>query len=402
MRYLQIVSLLILLFPLSLFAQICDFSHQTNAHIERYTEGAVAQFFQNPIRQRAVARIPVVVHVVWNDLAQNISDAQIQSQIEALNRDFRKRNTVNSAFARFAVDCEIEFCLATRDTNGVATKGIERRQTNIAEIGSTFQDTFRRIYYNSRGGLNAWNPQKYFNIWVCAFTPSAGTLGFATSLAKVAARPQEDGIIVDYRVFGTIGNLLTDRQNGRIAVHEVGHYFNLLHIWGSDDTCNDDDAVEDTPLQASPHIDCPVDLIKSCTTAFDFYRNYMDLTNDDCTSFFTAGQKARMWATLTGFRSGLLNSNACEPVGVTHIYMPTFEAYPNPAESVLTVALKNWNSSAPKKIRLMNCFGRIVSEKTLYTEGGVDLPLDGLASGFYCLSLSVDNEVFIKKIVIQK
>lgn len=402
MRYLRIVYFLILIFPLSLVAQICDFSYQRDENIERYTEGYVQAFFQNSIRERAVARIPVVVHVVWQNEAQNISDAQIQSQIDALNRDFRRRNTVNPVFLRFAVDCEIEFCLARRDTNGNPTSGIVRRQTDMPFVGSAYFDTSsrRRVFYTAKEGSNAWNPQKYFNIWVCAFDPAF--LGVASSPSKALIRPEEDGIVIDYRVFGTTGNLLTDRRNGRIAVHETGHYFNLLHIWGSDNTCADDDEVEDTPRQEGPHEGCPTDLLKSCSNSLDYFRNYMDYTNDDCMSFFTVGQKARMWAALTGFRSSLLTSNACDPVGVTYIDNSIFEVYPNPAQSVLTVHIKNANNRTAKKIRLFDCLGRPVSEKTFYTEGGVDLPLDGLANGFYFLSLNIDNQFFMKKILIQK
>jgi hypothetical protein len=403
MRHYTVALFLIFIIPFSLPAQICGFTRLQNAAIERHTEGYVQKFLQNNIQQRAVARIPVVVHVVWKNDAENISDAQIQSQIDALNRDFRKRNTVNPVFLRFAVDCEIEFCLAKRDTNGNKTTGIERKQSNFTniDIGSTYFDSVsRRIFYTSKGGANAWNPQQYLNIWVCAF--SNGFLGVASSPATALVQPKEDGIVVDYRVFGTIGNLRDGRQNGRIAVHEVGHYLDLLHIWGSDTTCIDDDLVEDTPRQEGPHAGCPVDLLKSCNNSLDYFRNYMDYTNDDCISFFTVGQKARMWASLAGFRATLLNSNMCEPVGITAVNALSFEAYPNPAKSVLTIAFKNNMTSSPKKIQLRDCLGRLVLEKVIYTEGGVDLPVLGLTNGLYFLSLNIDNQLFIKKIVIQK
>lgn len=402
MSYLRIVYFLIFVFPLSLFAQICDFTYLRNENIERYTEGYVRQYSQTFLQGRAVARIPVVVHVVWQNEFQNISDLQVQSQIDALNRDFRKRNTVNPVFSRFAADCEIEFCLAKRDTNGNATTGIIHRQTTIENVGSTYFDTSsrRRIFYTSKGGSDAWNPQKYLNIWVGAF--DAGFLGVASAPSKALLRPEEDGVAIDYRVFGTIGSLRDGRQNGRIAVHELGHYFNLLHIWGRDTTCNDDDEVDDTPRQERPHDGCPVDLLKSCSNTLDYFRNYMDYTNDDCMSFFTTGQKTRMWAALTGFRSTLLTSNVCDPVSVTTVNKPIFDVYPNPAHDILTIDIKNWGALSAKKIRLLDCFGRVVSEKTIYTEGGIDLPLDGLIDGLYIVSLNIDNQFFTKKIIIQK
>lgn len=400
MRRLHISYFLILIFPLSIFAQICDFKPLHNEEIEHYTEGYVRQAFQNNIQSRAVVRIPVVVHVVWESTFENISDAQVQSQIDALNRDFRKQNTVNPIFSRFAVDCEIEFCLAKRDTNNNTTTGIVRRQTNFTDIGSTYFDTVsRRVFYSAQGGSDAWNPQKYLNIWVCAF--SNGFLGVASSPSKALIRPKEDGIIVDYRAFGTVGSLKSGRQNGRIAVHEIGHYFNLLHIWGSDTTCIDDDEVEDTPRQAGPYEGCPTILQGSCGGSLDYFRNYMDYTNDDCMSFFTAGQKARMWATLNGFRAGLMNNNVCDPVAVTYIQKPTFEAYPNPAHDVLSVSIKNWHNSSSKNLKLFDALGRVVTEKTVYTEGVVDLPINNLTNGFYFITLNIDNQQFTKKIIIQ-
>ena len=400
MRYACFILLLIFFLPISLFAQICDFSHQNNEAIERYTEGYVRQFLNNDIQPRAVARIPVVVHIVWENAFENISDAQIQSQIDALNRDFRKRNTVNPVFLRFAVDCEIEFCLAKRDTNNNATTGIVRRQTTFINIGSTYFDTVsRRVFYTAQGGSNAWNPEKYLNIWVCAF--SNGFLGVASSPARALIRPKEDGIVVDYRAFGTVGSLRDGRQNGRIAVHEIGHYFNLLHIWGSDTTCVDDDNVEDTPRQAGPREGCPTDLLGSCGSTLDYFRNYMDYTNDDCMSFFTNGQKARMWASLSGFRSSLLTSNVCEPVSIIEIKKPLFEVYPNPTHSSLNISINNWNISSYKQFKLMDCFGRVLLEKTIQNGVKAEIPTDGIANGLYFISLNIDNQQFTKKIIVQ-
>ena len=56
---------------------------------------------------------------MWNVSAENISDAQIQSQIDVLNEDFRKINAdasnVPAEFKDIAADAQIEFCLAMRD-----------------------------------------------------------------------------------------------------------------------------------------------------------------------------------------------------------------------------------------------------------------------------------------------
>ena len=83
---------------------------------------------------KSIITIPVVVHVVWNTNTENISDAQIFSQIDVLNADYRRTNTaaINtpSVWQSIAADCEINFCLATIDPNGSATTGITRTQTS--------------------------------------------------------------------------------------------------------------------------------------------------------------------------------------------------------------------------------------------------------------------------------
>ena len=86
------------------------------------------------LKSMAVKTIPVVVHVVYYNSTQNISDAQIQSQIAVLNQDFRRLNAdasnTPSAFSSVAADVQIEFCLAFRDPNGNTTTGITRTQTS--------------------------------------------------------------------------------------------------------------------------------------------------------------------------------------------------------------------------------------------------------------------------------
>ena len=83
--------------------------------------------------EKTIITIPVVVHVVWNTTTENISDAQIFSQITVLNEDFRRDNitAINtpSVWQGIAADCEIEFCLADTDPNGNPTTGITRTQT---------------------------------------------------------------------------------------------------------------------------------------------------------------------------------------------------------------------------------------------------------------------------------
>ena len=141
--------------------------------IEEFTTRYVAE--NKHLENRSVITIPVVVHVVYKTSAENISDAMIQSQINVLNADFRKLNSdrvnVPNAFKPRAADFELNFCLAKRKPNNTATNGIERRQTTR----DFFEDD--DVKFNATGGLDAWNSNKYLNIWVCNL--GGGLLGFA-------------------------------------------------------------------------------------------------------------------------------------------------------------------------------------------------------------------------------
>jgi len=141
---------------------------------------------------QTVVKIPVVVHVVWRTAAQNISDEQIKSQIDILNKDFRKLNSdVNKTpafFKNLVADVGIEFCLAARDPAGMATNGITRTKTTVVDIGDK-----DRWFTTLRGGKDAWNTKKYINIWVCE--AGEDLYGFAF-LPGTADPPEADGLVI--------------------------------------------------------------------------------------------------------------------------------------------------------------------------------------------------------------
>ncbi len=261
---------------------------------------------------RAVKTIPVVFHVVYNTAAQNVSDAQIQSQLAVLNADFRKLNAdwtnTPAVFQGLVADCEIQFCLAQQDPNGNATTGINRVSTN-----KTSFSTNDAVKYTAQGGANIWDRNKYLNIWVCNL--SGGVLGYAQFPGGAAAT---DGVVITYTGFGTMGTAQAPFNKGRTATHEVGHWLNLYHIWGDDGTgCNGSDQVGDTPNQADENYGCPAFPQVSCNNGpnGDMFMNYMDYTDDACMYMFSAGQKTRMSALFAagGARVSLLTSPGCNP-----------------------------------------------------------------------------------------
>jgi ABC-type taurine transport system substrate-binding protein len=267
-------------------------------------ENLAMRFAENPeaALRPGITRIPVVVHVVWNTPQQNISDAQINSQIDVLNRDFRRTNPdVNSTPAPFlplTTDARIEFFLANVDPAGAPSTGINRRQTTVTSFSSN-----DAVKAQSTGGADAWPADRYLNIWVCQL--GGGLLGYAQFPGGPAIT---DGVVILHSAFGTTGTASPPFHLGRTATHEIGHWLNLNHIWGDDGTgCSGTDNVADTPNQAGANTGTPAFPHVTCSNGpnGDMFMNYMDYVNDSAMFMFTAGQVARMQACLDGPRSSI-------------------------------------------------------------------------------------------------
>ena len=220
-----------------------------------------------------IINIPVYVHIVYSNANQNISAAQVGSQITVLNADFRKANNdlnlpSGSTFENDATDSEIEFTLA-----------------------GTFRYSDSRTSWGTsnavKGAYPPVTPSTHLNIWVAEI--GGGILGYAQFPGGNAST---DGVVISPQYFGNTGFVAAPFDKGRTATHEVGHYLNLRHIWG-DGRCRQDDFVTDTPSSNAPNYGCPSFPIENCKTT-DMTMNYMDYTNDECMYMFTDGQHNRM------------------------------------------------------------------------------------------------------------
>ncbi|MFQ5445774.1 MAG: zinc metalloprotease, partial [Saprospiraceae bacterium] len=278
--------------------------------------------------------IPVVVHVVYKTSAQNISDNQIKSQIEVLNKDFHKLNSdagkVPQVFKSLAADAKIQFQLAVRDPNCKKTTGITRTKTTknvfVYDGNNRTKKKGTPVKFKSEGGVDAWPSSKYLNIWVANIKKKTGfgdLFGYSTFPGDPA---NVDGVVISYKYFGNTGTVSAPFDKGRTATHEIGHWMNLFHTF--QDGCKGmtasncstaGDLVCDTPPVKSPNYKCP-GTVNSCTESpdkNDLTINYMDYTDDKCMYMFTNGQTDRIHATLYGPRKDILASDALIPPSAT-------------------------------------------------------------------------------------
>jgi hypothetical protein len=261
--------------------------------IESFTQQVIAHPDNYRLLANGIVEIPVVVNVLYRTNAQNISQAQIQSQIDVLNEDFSAANgdynltsTYNSVKSG---DVRVRFVLDQ----------VVRKSTNRTSWGTN--DAMKR----SAQGIAPTNPTTKLNLWVCNL--GGGILGYAQFPGGSAST---DGVVIDDNACGRTGTAAAPFNKGRTATHEVGHWMNLRHIWG-DATCGNDQ-VGDTPVHNTANYGCPASGHRSTCSgqAIEMTMNYMDYTDDACMYMFSAGQKSRMLAV---FASGGPRNSFAQP-----------------------------------------------------------------------------------------
>jgi hypothetical protein len=225
-----------------------------------------------------VLEIPVVFNVLYRSSSENISQSQLQSQIDVLNKDFNAQNsdfnTPNNPYSSIRANVGIRFVLDK----------VVRKRTNKRSWGTN--DAMKK---SNRGGISPTSPTTKLNYWVC--TIGGGILGYAQFPGGSSAT---DGVVIDSKYTGTNGTASYPFNLGRTATHEVGHWMNLRHIWG-DSTCGND-YVSDTPTHNTANYGVPsVGHRSTCSgSPLEMYMNYMDYTDDRGMYMFSNGQKSRM------------------------------------------------------------------------------------------------------------
>lgn len=388
--------------------------------------------FANNKKTLTVYNIPVIFHIIHSGQAvgttYNISQAQVNSQITILNKDFRKTNTdfsttvTQSAFVNAAADCEINFCAAKVGPTGntLTEPGIDRI---LASSKGWSNPGYSDMYIESTIKPNSsWDPTKYCNIWILAFSDGV-TLGYAqfpsvpTGISPITDLPinggaaNTDGVVFDYQYVGNVGTATYPFNKGRTATHEIGHWLGLYHING-DSPCGND-YCSDTPAQSSLTSGCPSTTggtsNSGCSASPNppgkMYQNYMDYSDDRCMTMFTTAQKARMQAVMANCvrRTSLATSTVCSAVGVEeNMSNLNMEVYPNPTTGELFVDITTLDVQ-DFTISVVNTLGQTVKEvKQLQSNGGkIKIDLSDKNTGVYFVTVKSKSGSKVKRIIIQ-
>lgn len=302
----------------TIFAQNNDLKHcgQTQAlkdlyakhpELKKHADLIKQQKSQTPSVKRTSSApyiIPVVFHIMHQYGSENISDAQVIDAVRILNEDYQLKNADTSiivpSFKNLKANVNFEFRLAKRDPNGNCTNGIlhvNSSTTNVGDDGVKFDQ---------------WDPSKYLNIWVVK-TIQSGAAGYAYYPASADGWPAIDGIVILSDYVGSIGSGTYFRA--RALTHEVGHYMDLEHVWGSTNdpgvSCGDD-GVSDTP-ETKGWSSCQLTGSVCNPPIVENVQNYMEYAY--CSKMFTLGQKQRMEDAIT---SNIANrDNLWSPTNLT-------------------------------------------------------------------------------------
>jgi hypothetical protein len=369
--------------------------------------------------------IPVVFHVVLtqaqlNFMGGEIAVAQmIDSQLAVINHDFTSQNRdtakIPAAFKPLMGNPRIRFALARTTPAGIATSGYEIKSTTrqgFKIVGNAFGTGFgfSDAKYAASGGLDAWDPSTYLNIWVINAqddNAQADILGMCIppSFTNFREFPAEEtGVVLSYKAW----NKLTDFR-GRTLTHELGHFFELRHLWGDDDgkcpqSLGEDDGINDTPPQSLETYGCPAfPKLDACSRNFPgiMFMNFMDYTDDNCQHLFTAGQVTRMRDQIGPGAPSYSLTQHPEVLKLPSGAMNNYSIYPNPGNGQVNVRFDH-TSSGVAYLRITNMLGQAIAEETVNTQKGFySFNLRHTGSGIYFLQMEWNGKLMVEKIIVR-
>ena len=397
--------------------------------------------------EKTTLNIPVVIHIIHKNthsnigIGTNISFAQIEDALKILNEDYSKTNPEypnppRNTFLNYWGNPDIKFCLATSDPSGNPTNGIIRTSTTIADWDADDSFEANAMKRTVNGGMDAWDPSKYLNIWVCNLSNSSGggiTLGYAYLPGLQSWNAWKDGLVIDFQYFGTTGGA-SSSSDGRTATHEIGHYLGLRHTFceTGNSCCDNENNVSDTPptdagltiwlnpptntscqmcngiwfgpstpnVNSTEYNTCNDQLLGFSSDSPDMHENYMSYSSP--TWMFSTDQVDVMVATLNGYRSSLKNSTVsmnCDGsvgTGLNNYQLENLNIYPNPTLGKLNIV----SADKINTLSITNIIGKELLFAKDFLANTIDL--SSYESGVYFINISTDKGAHIEKIILTK
>lgn len=354
--------------------------------------------------------IPVIIHIVHNGGSEEISESQVEDQINALNDHFAMKEIydhpamVKEGFGNLKPNkLEIDFCLGEIKINKKKSPAILYHASNVDKWTTESPPSL-----DASISAAALDPDKYLNIWICDLVDTLS--GYAQMPGWDDAT---DGIVVDYQFFGVSG---TDDKysQGKTLTHLIGNYFGLYPLWGRGNC--EDDFVSDTPIHNAPNYTCPgYKHMSTCDgNPIEMTMNFMDNTNDECMSMFTLGQMVRMHAVISkdGPRGNLsqgkskCNNGKSLEDDYIELDIPidellSFSLVPNPVLDELNIQIKSFEEKTTN-IRIFNHSGQVVQEEQFIAQAGRNnrsFDVGKLAAGVYIVQVKQGSHTFTEEFV---
>jgi hypothetical protein len=425
--------------------QIEDHRNSRQAVADNYKRQATAK---GAARTTLSSAVPVIFHILVNSSQYAAMGgaagiiSRVDSQIEVLNRDYNKGNSdstlIPSGWKHLYASSGIHFGLAHTDPIGHGSPGYEIKIITGDGFVQGISGNYDSAKHVSSGGLDAWDPTKYINVWCLNFSDYPGLLGItvAKSFISIGAPLDNMGICLNYLALGkqTSPASLTFPSGGnytlgRSLTHEMGHFFEIWHTWGDDGglcpwTGGSDDGLADTPPEANYKYGNPTYSIPG-GTIYDDCRydgavdtqgtllgvaclDFLNYTDDNAMHMFTNDQAAVMASQISPSgenysltqHPGLLTYPA--NAGIAAAAEKSFSVFPNPARDMLYVAFDTAQDEL-RDIALFNLLGQEVMHMPILGDrkNEYSIDLSGISRGIYLVRCNFASGSITRKITIQ-